>query len=42
VAKTPETWIIDPDGVVRARVITTVTAGKLDDLLQRVSGGTQG
>jgi cytochrome c biogenesis protein CcmG/thiol:disulfide interchange protein DsbE len=42
VAKTPETWIIDPDGVVRARVITTVTASKLDDLLQRVSGGTQG
>jgi cytochrome c biogenesis protein CcmG/thiol:disulfide interchange protein DsbE len=42
VAKTPETWIIDPDGVVRARVVTTVTASKLDDLLQRVSGGTQG
>ena len=42
VAKTPETWIVDPDGVVRARVITTVTAAKLDDLLRRVSGGTQG
>jgi cytochrome c biogenesis protein CcmG, thiol:disulfide interchange protein DsbE len=42
VAKTPETWIIDPNGVVRARVITTVTATKLDELLQRVSGGTQG
>jgi cytochrome c biogenesis protein CcmG/thiol:disulfide interchange protein DsbE len=39
VAKTPETWIIDPNGVVRARVITTLTATKLDDLLQRVSGG---
>lgn len=42
VAKTPETWIIDPDGVVRARVITTITAAKLDELLRRVSGGAQG
>jgi cytochrome c biogenesis protein CcmG/thiol:disulfide interchange protein DsbE len=42
VAKTPETWIVDPDGVVRARVITSVTAAKLVDLLQRVSGGAQG
>jgi cytochrome c biogenesis protein CcmG/thiol:disulfide interchange protein DsbE len=42
VAKTPETWIVDPNGVVRARVITTVTASKLDELLQRVSGGAQG
>jgi cytochrome c biogenesis protein CcmG/thiol:disulfide interchange protein DsbE len=42
VAKTPETWIIDPDGVVRARIITTVTASKLDELLRRVSGGAQG
>jgi cytochrome c biogenesis protein CcmG/thiol:disulfide interchange protein DsbE len=40
VAKTPETWIIDPDGVVRARVITTITSAKLDDLLQRVANGT--
>jgi cytochrome c biogenesis protein CcmG, thiol:disulfide interchange protein DsbE len=40
VAKTPETWIIDPDGAVRARVITTVTDTKLDDLLQRLSAGT--
>ena len=31
VAKTPETWIIDPDGVVRARIITTLTATKLDE-----------
>jgi cytochrome c biogenesis protein CcmG/thiol:disulfide interchange protein DsbE len=38
VAKTPETWIVDPNGVVRARVITTLTASKLDALLQRVSG----
>jgi cytochrome c biogenesis protein CcmG/thiol:disulfide interchange protein DsbE len=42
VAKTPETWIVDPNGVVRARIITTVTATKLDELLQRVSGGAQG
>jgi len=42
VAKTPETWIVDPNGVVRARVITTITDAKLDELLQRVSGGTKG
>lgn len=37
VAKTPETWIIDPNGIVRARIITTVTASKLDAVLARVS-----
>lgn len=29
VAKVPETWLIDPNGVVRERIITTVTAAGL-------------
>jgi cytochrome c biogenesis protein CcmG, thiol:disulfide interchange protein DsbE len=37
VSKVPETWIIDPDGVVRGRIITTVTA----DSLTRILGALQ-
>jgi cytochrome c biogenesis protein CcmG/thiol:disulfide interchange protein DsbE len=33
VAKVPETWIIDPNGFVRARIITTVTADELAKII---------
>ena len=33
VAKVPETWIVDPDGVVRERIGGAVTAARLDALL---------
>jgi cytochrome c biogenesis protein CcmG, thiol:disulfide interchange protein DsbE len=39
VAKSPETWIIDPAGVVRARVISKVTSEGLSELLNRLRGG---
>jgi cytochrome c biogenesis protein CcmG, thiol:disulfide interchange protein DsbE len=34
VSKVPETWIIDPDGFVRGRVITEVTADFLSNFIQ--------
>jgi cytochrome c biogenesis protein CcmG, thiol:disulfide interchange protein DsbE len=34
VSKVPETWIIDPDGVVRGRVISAVTADFLSSQIQ--------
>ena len=34
VAKVPETWIIDPNGIVRGRVISRVTADFLGSQLQ--------
>jgi len=34
VSKVPETWIIDPDGVVRGRVISEVTADFLSSRIQ--------
>lgn len=39
VAQVPETWIIDPDGVVRARIISQVTADFLGQQLQRLREG---
>jgi cytochrome c biogenesis protein CcmG/thiol:disulfide interchange protein DsbE len=36
VAKVPETWIIDPDGIVRGRIISTVTADFLGTQLQQL------
>ena len=39
VAKSPETWIIDPAGVVRARVISKVTAERLTELLDQLRAG---
>jgi cytochrome c biogenesis protein CcmG/thiol:disulfide interchange protein DsbE len=39
VAKSPETWIIDPNGVVRARIITTVTSEGLTALLAGLQTG---
>lgn len=34
VAKVPETWIIDPDGIVRGRIISRVSADFLSNQLQ--------
>jgi hypothetical protein len=34
VAKVPETWIIDPNGIVRGRVISRVTADFLSTQLR--------
>jgi cytochrome c biogenesis protein CcmG/thiol:disulfide interchange protein DsbE len=39
VAKSPETWIIDPAGVVRARVISAVSADTLSGLLTQLQAG---
>ncbi len=39
VAKVPETWVIDPDGVVRARIGRAIDAGALDAVLARLGAG---
>jgi hypothetical protein len=39
VVKVPETWIIDPNGVVRTRVIATVDAATLTALLRDAQQG---
>jgi cytochrome c biogenesis protein CcmG, thiol:disulfide interchange protein DsbE len=39
VAKVPETWIIDPNGIVRGRVISQVTAEFLGAQLQQLREG---
>jgi len=39
VAQVPETWIIDPNGVVRGRVIAEVTADFLSTTIQRLREG---
>ena len=36
VAKVPETWIVDPDGIVRGRIISQVSADLLGSQLQRL------
>jgi cytochrome c biogenesis protein CcmG/thiol:disulfide interchange protein DsbE len=36
----PETWIIDPDGFVRTRIISEVTAEGLGTMIQQMRGGT--
>ena len=36
VAAVPETWIVDPDGVVRIRLISKVTAEGLNVTLQQL------
>lgn len=38
VAQVPETWIIDPDGIVRGRIISEVTAEFLSGTLQTMRG----
>ncbi len=35
----PETWIIDPDGFVRARIISEVTAEGLGSMIQQMRTG---
>jgi len=42
VAQVPETWIIDPDGIVRARYPGTITADGVSSLLQQMREGTVG
>ena len=39
IAKVPETWIIDPNGVVRKHVITTLTAERLELLISQLRAG---
>ncbi len=39
VALVPETWIIDPNGIVRQRIISEVTAAGLGQLLQQYRTG---
>jgi len=41
VSLVPETWIIDPSGVVRARIITEVTAEGLGVLINQLRGPAQ-
>ncbi len=36
ISKVPETWIIDPDGIVVERFITRITAGQLSAYIQRL------
>lgn len=38
VSKVPETWVIDPNGIVRARIVTTVTAESLTAVLDELRG----
>jgi cytochrome c biogenesis protein CcmG/thiol:disulfide interchange protein DsbE len=40
VSKVPETWIIDPNGYVRFRSISTVTAEGLVAVLNQLKGVT--
>ena len=35
VAQVPETWIVDPSGVVQLRLISTVTAEQLNSILRQ-------
>ena len=35
VSQVPETWIIDPSGVVQLRLISKVTADQLNTILQQ-------
>jgi cytochrome c biogenesis protein CcmG, thiol:disulfide interchange protein DsbE len=39
IAKVPETWIIDPFGVVRKHLITTLTAERLELLISQLRAG---
>jgi cytochrome c biogenesis protein CcmG, thiol:disulfide interchange protein DsbE len=38
VALVPETWVVDPDGIVRWRTISPVTAAQLDSVVDQLSG----
>ena len=41
VAQVPETWLIDPNGFVRGRIITTVTADNLSRTIQSMREAMQ-
>jgi len=41
VSLVPETWIIDPDGIVRARIISEVSAEGLGSLIQQLRAPAQ-
>ncbi len=38
VALVPETWVVDPNGIVRWRTISPVTADQLDSVIDQASG----
>jgi cytochrome c biogenesis protein CcmG, thiol:disulfide interchange protein DsbE len=38
VTKVPETWVVDPNGIVVFRTIDKVTASQLDAVIDRLSG----
>jgi len=38
VALVPETWIVDPNGIVRWRTINPVTTAQLDSVIDEISG----
>ena len=38
VSGVPESYLVDPDGLVRAKIVGGVDAGKLEDLLRRAQG----
>ena len=39
VAKVPETWIIDPNGTIAARVVGATTAARLTQVLDKLKAG---
>ena len=41
VSLVPETWIVDPSGVVRARIISQVTADGLGALINQLKGASR-
>ncbi len=42
VSGVPESYLVGPDGVVRAKIVGGVTEEKLDDVLSRIGGGDGG
>ena len=36
----PETWVVDPNGFVRARIISETTAEQLGSLLRQLREGS--
>lgn len=41
VAKVPETWIIDPNGFVRLRILGAIDDGLLESQMERLRAGTE-
>jgi cytochrome c biogenesis protein CcmG/thiol:disulfide interchange protein DsbE len=40
ISKVPETWIVDPNGIVRQRFISRVTADFLEEQLTLLAGAS--